>query len=121
MARVETRVQHWEMHLFAAAHQAFCYEKENTPYVTTESVLLIIELLRGHILGWKSAQVPGAEWMKYPILKNYDRALFDRKYEEFKTRWHQHAAILAGPFVLRRKKREGLRAETCREPKALTF
>lgn len=88
MARVETRVQHWEMHLFAAAHQAFCYEKENTPYVTTESVLLIIELLRGHILGWKSAQVPGAEWMKYPILKNYDRALFDRKYEEFKTRWH---------------------------------
>ena len=87
MLRAETRAQHWEMHLFAAAHQAFCYEKENVPYVTTESVLLIIELLRNHILCWKSLQVPGEEWMIFPVLKNYDKALFEKRYENFKTRW----------------------------------
>ena len=87
MSRDETPVQYFEMHLFAAAHQAYCYEKENIPYATTESAFLVIELLRGYVLYWKKLQIPGAEWMAYPIMKHYDKATRDKRYEEFKKRW----------------------------------
>lgn len=87
MSRAETVAQYFEMHLFAAAHQAYCYEKANIPYATTESAFLIIELLRGYVLYWERLQIPGAEWMVYPIMKHYDKATRDKRYEEFKKRW----------------------------------
>ena len=87
MSRDETPVQYFEMHLFAAAHQAYCYEKANIPYATTESAFLVIELLRGYVLYWKKLQIPGAEWMVYPVMKYYDKATRDKRYEEFKKRW----------------------------------
>ena len=47
----------------------------------------MIELLRGYVLYWKKQQIPGAEWMVYPIMKHYDKATRDKRYEEFKKRW----------------------------------
>ena len=41
----------------------------------------------GYVLYWKKLQIPGAEWMVYPIMKHYDKAARDKRYEEFKKRW----------------------------------
>lgn len=87
MTLEKTPMQDEEAYLLAAMYRALEYEKKGIPYATTGKVFAGIEYLRDAVIYWKKLNIPGKEWMVYPILKHESREMQDERYKAFKKRW----------------------------------